>query len=261
MLQYRQALRAAIGELPAADGRPLVGCYASADARRCDVENLLLYNVGLATFGSLHVHEVVLGRSTMPPPPPEVMSKALRHYHRYDLVDAPPEVPAGRIVAQLAPSPLRMPLRVESVWYDIRSRGRLDVGHGAGEVLGAGEMLAVEVTVHRPPATARPALLSMVKILVDGFVSALHIHDGSDLDVVAERLGTRLVVPPDRVAEALSVNAGGVLGLRRLLWPFRDFVQWNPADDIISWLRVMTHTSSRWQLSATVSTLERWSDP
>lgn len=252
MLQYRQALRATIAELPTAPGRALVGCYATADARRCDVENLLLYNVGLAAFARLQVHDVILMRATMPPPPPEVMSKALGHYHRYELVDAPPQLPSGRTVAHLAPMPVRMSLRVESLWYDIRSRGRLDVCHGAGLPL------AVEVTVHRPPAVSRPWLLSMVKVLVDGFISALHTHDGTHLPVVAERLGARLNVPADRVAELLSVNAADLLGLRRLLWPFRDFVQWNPADDIIRWLRVRTQASSTWQLSATVSTVERW---
>lgn len=69
--------------------------------------------------------------------------------------------------------------------------------------------------------------------MVDGFISALHTHDGSQLEVVAERLGARLDVPGEGVAQLLSTNTAGVLGLRRLLLPFRDYVQWNPADDII----------------------------
>lgn len=250
MLEYRQALRAAIGELPPAAGRTLVGRYASADARRCDVENLLLYNVGLSAFAHLQARDLVLVRSTLPRPPPDGTSKALGHHHRYDLADTRPPAPSGPVVARLGATPLRRPLRVESVWYDVRSRGHVDVGDGAGALLG------VEVTVHRPPTSSRPGLVSMVKAVVDGLVSALHTHDGSQLDVVAERLGARLKVPRERVADLLSANPAGVLGLRRLLWPFRDFVQWNPADDIIAWLRVRDAPSRTWELSATVSTLD-----
>jgi len=251
MLEYRQALRGAIAELPIAAGRTLVGCYASVDARRCDVENLLLYNVGLSAFAHLHVQDVVLVRSMTPPPPPSGVSRTLGHHHRYQLADAPPPAPSGPVVARLAPTPLRMPLRVESVWYDIRSRGHLDVGDGAGE------LLAVEVTVHRPPSALHPGLLGMVKVAVDGFISALHTHDGTGLEVVAERLGARLGVPREGVADLLLANPAGVLGLRRLLWPFRDFVQWNPADDIIGWLRVRAEAASAWQLSAKVSVFDR----
>lgn len=186
--------------LPIAAGRTLVGCYASVDAQRCDVENLLLYNVGLRAFAHLHVHDIVLVRSMTPPPPPDGVSKALGHHHRYELADVAPPAPSGPVVARLAPTPLRMPLRVASVWYDIRSKGHLEVGDGAGE------LLAVEVTVHRPPSAFRPGLLGVVKVAVDGFISALHTHDGSELAVVAERLGARLGLPREGVADLLLAN-------------------------------------------------------
>jgi hypothetical protein len=247
MLDYRRALRVAIGELPVAAGRTLVGYYGSADARRCDVENLLLYNVGVSAFAHLQVRDVVLVRSTLPPQPPDSTSRMLDHHHHYELADAPPPAPAGPLVARLAPTPLRVPPRVESVWYDIRPSGHVEGGEGADS------LLAVDVTVHRPPAASRPALLGMVKVVVDGFISALHTHDGSQLEVLAQRLGARLDVPNEGVAQLLSDNAAGVLGCRRLVWPFRTFVQWNPADDIIGWLRVRAEAASSWQLSATVS--------
>lgn len=246
MLDYRRALRVAIGELPVAGGRTLVGCYGSADDWRCDVENLLLYNVGVSAFAHLQAQDVVLVRSTTPPPP-DSTSRTLDHHHRYELADAPPPAPSGPFVARLALTPLRVPPRVESVWYDIRSTGHVEVGEGAGR------LLAVDVTVHRPTAASRPGLLGMVKVVVDGLISALHTHDGSQLEVVADRLGARLDVPAEGVAQLLSANAAGVLGRRRLVWPFRNFVQWNPADDTISWLRVRAEAASGWQLSATVS--------
>ena len=97
-------------------------------------------------------------------------------------------------------------------------------------------------------------MLGMIKVLVDGVVSALHGHDGSQVALLAERLARRLAVPVDHVARLLTVDAG-VLGRRELLWPYRDFVQWNPADDAIARLRVGTMPSSTWLLSGRFSEL------
>ncbi len=117
--------------------------------------------------------------------------------------------------------PLRTPVTVETVWYDVRSSGRL-VTDGAS----CGSPLGLELTVHRPPGSDQPSLVGMVKVLVDGVVSALHTHDGTHLEVVADRLSERLRVSPEEVAALLTHNAAAVLGARRLLWPFRRFVQW-----------------------------------
>jgi hypothetical protein len=70
-LEYRQALRRVIAGLDPARGGVLRGKYASRDTGRCEVENLLLYNVGLSAFGHLRPHDVVLSRSFTPPAPPE----------------------------------------------------------------------------------------------------------------------------------------------------------------------------------------------
>ena len=71
--------------------------------------------------------------------------------------------------------------------------------------------------------------------------------------MVAERLGERLGVPARDVARLLTANPTAILSRRRLLWPFRDFVQWNPADDAIVHLRVTTVASPSWQLSAALT--------
>ncbi len=99
-------------------------------------------------------------------------------------------------------------------------------------------------------------MLGMVKVLVDGVISALHTHDGTQLELLAERLGERLSVPAHHLAGLLTGDLAAVLGARRLLWPFRNFVQWNPADDGIVRLRVATMASPTWQLSGTLTELE-----
>lgn len=251
MLEYREALREALGRLAPGIGRWLVAEFASADARRCDVENLLVYNLGVSAFAHLHVDDVVLARSWDPPAPPRGVPVTMVHHHGYQLIDGqPPGPPRGeRMIAHLAPAPLRLPVRIERVWYDITSNRRMVASGVASDK----ERVEVSLTIHRPPGASRPALLGMVKVVVDGFVCALHRHDGTELDLVAQRLGDRLGASAERVGELLVANPVSALGVRRLLWPFGDFVQWNPADDGIVRLHVGTQPSPAWQLSGSVS--------
>jgi hypothetical protein len=245
MVEYRHALRRALAELDPSRGAVLRGRYASRDTRRCDVENLLLYNLGLSAFAHLRPQEVVLTRSLTPAPAPEGDPDILVHHHRYELVGSEVSAAAGDVIARLAAVPLRRPVAVEQVWYDVRSSRGLVVESRSSTL---SDQLGLDLTLHRPPGGGQPALLGMIKVLVDGVVSGLHSHDGSQLELVADRLSVRLGVPSDYVARLLMGDPA-VLGTRKLLWPFRDFVQWNPADDAIVRLRIRTMPSSTWQLS------------
>jgi hypothetical protein len=251
MRDYRQALRRALADLDPERGAVLLGRYASRDTRRRDVENLLLYNLGLSAFAHLHPQEVVLTRSPTPAPPPEGDPEVLRYHHRYDLVASALPAAGADVIARLAPVPLRRPVTVEKIWYDVCASGTLEVER---RLEGPGDQLSLDLTLHRPPGSGPPAMLGMIKVLVDGVVSALHRHDGSQVELLAERLSGRLAVPVDHVARRLTVD-GGVLGRRKLLWPYRDFVQWNPADDAIARLRVGTMPSSTWLLSGRLTEL------
>ena len=252
MLEYRHALRRALAELDPARGAVLRGHFGSRGSRRCDVENLLLYNLGLSAFAHLRPQEVVLTRSLTPAPPPEGDPDVLVHHHRYDLVASGLPAAASDVIARLAPVPLRRPVAVEKVWYDLRSVEAWVVERRPG---GRGDQLGLDLTLHRPPGSGPPAMLGMVKVLVDGVVSAIHRHDGSQLELLAERLSGRLAVPADRVAQLLTGDPAA-LGTRKLLWPYRQFVQWNPADDAIVHLRVATMPSSTWLLSGTLTELD-----
>ena len=48
-----------------------------------------------------------------------------------------------------------------------------------------------------------------------------------------------LLSPADSIA---------VLGRRRLLWLFGRFVQWNPADDCLGFIRVTAHCGETWRV-------------
>ena len=84
MRGYRTDLRAGLARLRAPC--PALYCsYSSPDSARCDVENVLFYNVGLSAFTHLDVAEVVAERFTGPPP-----AGRASHHHHYRCGEVPP---------------------------------------------------------------------------------------------------------------------------------------------------------------------------
>lgn len=139
MLEYRNALREALGRLDPATGPVLLAGLASGDGRRCDIENLVLYNVGLSAFTHLRCREVVLARSFAPSvAPPECGDRTLIHHHRYQLAAEAPPGPAAQVIARFSAIALRRPVTVEKVWYDLRASGELAAeGPSPGRPLGS----------------------------------------------------------------------------------------------------------------------------
>lgn len=227
------ALKRAIGEaasgLSAPPGHILSAIYVSDSRESVDAENVLLYNVGTARFASAAREGVrferVFARS---PASPETLSGTSTHYHRYEILPRDSEWRhwisgaaafswGGLVIPEMGA--LSKP---DAVWMAVRDAAR---AKAPGPLRGNFALLLRL----RAPGAPRPA--DIVKPLVDGVVSGLHVHDGRGLEVVATRLAARLKEPVERVREALVSPLGAVLGTRRLLWPRGDGYQWNPADD------------------------------
>jgi hypothetical protein len=166
-----------------------------------------------------------------PPIPPRPLSWQPSHYHRYD--SAPLETGfhywhRGRILARWnIPIESSAVLKnVASVWHLMKSRSdQVEARLGRDPAL-----FGLTVTIRAPQRSylSPPALL---KSLFDGILSALHSHNGQEVDVVSERLARKLNLPQGEVAGDLMSAEMQVLGARRLVWPFGGFIQWNPADD------------------------------
>lgn len=129
------------------------------------------------------------------------------------------------------------PFTVERVWSALQGSVRPLVTTEPGS-----RQLALATTIGLP-STSQPSLVSLIKPLIDGIISALHVHDGSKLDLVAKRLSERLDATPAVPAERLTNRAAAVLGERTLLRPFQNSVQWNPADDRLVYIRVLNNSS------------------
>ena len=102
----------------------------------------------------------------------------------------------------------------------------------------AASALGLELNVELP-AGNRVNLATITKPLIDGTIAAFHAHDDlATLSVVSERLQARLGVSSAEIRSLLGRNEAAILGSRRLVWPWREGVQWNPADDRCAALRI-----------------------
>lgn len=82
------------------------------------------------------------------------------------------------------------------------------------------------------PSSLSIACSTIVKPLIDGITSALHCHDGSNIDCVSEQLGKNLRVSDDIPIRSLLEDSDHALfGRTNLLYPYRNNVKWNPRDD------------------------------
>ena len=99
-------------------------------------------------------------------------------------------------------------------------------------------LIGLEPTVELP-SDARANLASFAKPLIDGTIAAFHAHDDLvSLDLVAGRIEEQIGVPAAEISSLLSRTETAILGSRRLLWKWREGVQWNPADDRCSAFRI-----------------------
>lgn len=234
--EFRQRLRSSLAELEVPAGQLLHAVYASLDRSFCDVENVLLYNVGMATFAGKLSSGLQIERSFAVPPAPEAKHTPFAHYHRYGSVAAEPgfeEWTSKNLVAEVSGIAWpRRAMKAADWWYAARS-GAIS----AAAAIEAGVPFGMDIVI-TGPAVLPSGLHNVLKPLLDGVIAALQHHDGTNLDIVSERLAVGLGCPAQEVADLLSAPGAAVLGATRLVRPYRDGVQWNPADDRCVAIRV-----------------------
>jgi len=245
MRDYRGELAEACRTLHAQPGEILHAVYASKDDGVVDLENVLTYNLGTGALRPAARSGLVLERA-------EEETEGWPHCHRYATVasDAPwSHWREGEPIAtlELEASPDLFTNPKAGRWWLAARRGDLRT-----HSLSTAGPLAVRMTVS-PPVGWRGSLVSLLKPMVDGLISALHVHTGS-LDAVAERCAT--VDPALGLSEFERLLTAGEspLGAVRLLIPWGDTLQWHPADDRIAVLDVrLAPTGPQHRVAAQIS--------
>jgi len=260
-LEFKVALRQAILQLGAAPGDVLHAVYASEVDSKADAENILFYNVGTSSFQPLTQFGLRFERAYVAPPTVRGVEHPYLHYHRYWLsarVDGFRHWDKGQIVARFQAKAIANVAELHapsSIWYRVK-RGEHQVKHGAATLdQGYGVSIAI-----RKPANSSLSLASIVKPVLDGVISAFHTHNGTKLDDVSERLGTKLGIATAEARRLLLDEQLNLLGPRNLVWPFSKGIQWNPADDRCVAAELLigdTRTESGWELSGELFAVSR----
>ena len=237
--EMRTKLRLALRTMrPATQDEILNAAYESCDPSFCDVENVLLYNVGAANFHHLVTTGCQLERSF------GIADSAHLFEHRVTYKLEPPSNSVGpwRSRQSLASWDFTAPklnseTKPEAVWHWTKQQ-TIEV-HATSD---DDSPLSLDVEVL--PSTSRaPRIASMIKPLLDGMLCAIHSHDGSDLEEIVGRIKARLTdTSAERIERWLSDHTHAALGerqlVRQLVRRFGKGIQWNPADDRLVSIRV-----------------------
>ncbi|MGI8552963.1 MAG: hypothetical protein ACR2PL_19580 [Dehalococcoidia bacterium] len=156
----------------------------------------------------------------------------MHHYHRYSLAskaDGFSHWRRGQTLAQWDRTrceALRGEVNPAKYWFWLK-QGAVTTTSLQGP---APDRFGISITIHAPTGTVLN-LAGKTKSLFDGALAAFHSHDGSALLPLSERVSPTLGVAGAEVAKQLQDPSRAILGRRRLLWLYREGVQWNPADD------------------------------
>ena len=253
MKQLRGELQEAIRSLPVRGDDILHATYTSSEDTFVDVENVLFYNVGTGCFAGVSSLGLRFERIfAAAPKSPTVLGGPTLHHHRYEIVARSGGFhhwERGETLASWAvPSiPLRPQSSAALAWLSMKVGGNIRT-YGESN---SSEAFGMTLTIHQPPGKALN-LTAVIKPLLDGVIAALHSHDGSALEDLSNRLAGKLATSPSTVARALMDTQSAVLGQRRLVHPFRHFVQWNSADDRLVAADIVVDRNTRerpWSMS------------
>lgn len=245
----RSEIRAAVGTLDCGSEQVIHAIFASSTMDLFDVENVLFYNVGTGYFARSARWGLRFERS-FAEPPPMYEGAVAPNYQSYRLEPKQEGFTHWTASHRLAEwdsvscRPISAGTRAESVWYDMK-RGTIRVLGGTGQGV---KRFGLALTIHAPNGSMLN-LAAVVKPFFDGVVASFHQHDDAADKEVSRRLALSLGVGLNEIHAALQDRERNILGTRRLLWPWGDYVQWNPADDSCAAGSLMLEHSERWHLS------------
>jgi len=232
-LVFRNELKSAISGLSPVGAKALYAAYRSPSMAYADVENLLVYNVLGDTCNAVTTNGLVFERfyQILRDSPVQLSSPA-RHQYEYALVDEPPlsiEGKDNRLLASLSFESTASALRsCAGVWHAVKT-GTVTLARRSYVKKPWGISIIIDT-----PSSSTITCSKIVKHLMDGIASALHCHDGSDIDYLSEQLGKSPGLCDEVSARSLLMDCSDALfGTTNLLYRYRQSsgVKWNPKDE------------------------------
>jgi hypothetical protein len=219
-----------------------------------DTENVLLYNVGPSAFASATRYGLTFTREFAEPLRAPNEDVKWGHYHVYTLgPSSPPQIDSsttakfGFEIPSVSPS-----LKPHHYWWAAK-QGLGRVNSQFAECPGPYEM---SINMIGRKLLSNPAAL--VKPLFDGVISALHFDPSVEpSSPVCRLLAAAIGVSETEIAQALRDQSNALFGCRKVVSPYREFVKWNPADELclIGRLYPTQCDSAHWLVEVTISAI------
>ena len=243
----------ALKKLPPSDKKELYASYTTIDDKRCDVENILLYNIGSGAFNKICGSSLCIERGY-----DDALTTQMPHHYKYELVDKANFVihkPLKTLVKwqgkKLEENDIKVSyLKPSFFWNYIKeSRNNVEVFK---ENYNVGDKYGIEVFIKTP--SKKINLASFIKPLLDGIICAFH-KQKNDEDfrtsekLILEKLSNK-IVPNDKIIDYLFDNKYNILGERNLVTKGGNL---NPADDLCDAIKLTVSTDKKeWKIDGKI---------
>jgi hypothetical protein len=164
------------------------------------------------------------------------LGRRFAHHHRYCFADLP-EKPTALDAAEFSFDlvSLSTSTKPHEIWWRATSARPVSAAPIKGR-------FALHIELGTP--TPLQNVANIIKPLLDGVVCAMHAESQVDAEAV-ERLSRASMWDATEISNRLSAPPNAILGSRRLLQCYRDFVKWDPADDLCDDCTVLVSPASR----------------
>jgi hypothetical protein len=240
------------------EGVFLHALYKSMDQSFFDVENVLFYNVGPSAFSHLNIKTLQFERAFEHPSFVNE-EQHYEHYQSYKIIEQDGKMSAYwtkeytlATWENIAIPKLSSEIKPHSIWHVMKT-GSFKIQDRIKS-----NYYGLEVTI-KPPLHTQFNLVSVIKPLLDGIISAFHHHDSSELDKVVYRLNNYTNLPTKEIEHLLLDSSNSILGARNLIQPYRNGVKWNPEDDAFQFIKINVqpqHLNSGWSIDGEIFTIE-----
>ena len=115
-----------------------------------------------------------------------------------------------------------MDTKVDQIWYALK-KGNVQ----SLDSLKTSQNFGLELKLNLNRETR---LSSILKVLLDGIISAFQSHLNDNNQFLFDKISERLEINPEQVRELLLNEDNAVLGKNKLIHKRADSIQWNPKD-------------------------------
>ena len=251
----KEDISKALRTMSSSDKKELYASYTTVDNKFCDVENILLYNIGSGAFTNICVSAFCIERGYGNVPNPQ-----MPHQYKYELVDTAdfvihrPLKPFAEWKGNvLSANDIKVSnLKASFFWNYIK---KSDVKVFDNEYTD-NEKYGIEISIEAPHIIN---LTSIIKPLLDGVICAFHQQD-EKIFMTDKTLLKRLsneIGEKNSIKEYLLDNKFNIFGKCDLVKSYRNGIKWNPADHLCDAIKLRTSPGKSWKIDGRIFSITK----